>query len=377
MKVTVGGVVVSEQPFSLSEKWNEVVSQTEELIKSKNRETRRHKNVKKIIGMFSFISVLGFSSVARAEGIDTPVGHGGIFSLLANKVIFNLPTNQFSQGVRGYVGLGVEREDSLIWKMNDWLQGTLLNTQDFFGNPQILSVFNSIFYICMSFVTLILTKKGFDMVKARVLGTSTIGLSELIIRLLACVIITFFSLDIVSLGIELSNLTIKTLFNAIESNLIPFSAFENINTLGLVFWFIGYFLMFVILGVQYWIRQITVVMLGCLAPVANTSWVVDGGRMLGTLIREMVTLLTTPLVHGLILSIGSVLTFEVTTMTGNVFIDNMNSVLIGFSTMFLMIFTPAFLRKFITGSANPIKPFINIGKGVAGNSVKLAKLLKK
>lgn len=377
MKVTVGGVVVSEQPFSLTDKFQEVVKQTEELINSKNRETRRHKQVRRIVGLFGFISALGFSSVAKAEGINAPGGQAGILSLLANNVVFPNMKNHFDNGVRGYVGVGIQREDSLIWKLNHWIQEVLLNTQDLFNNSQVLSIFNTIFYICMSFVTIIVTKKGFDMVKAKVLGTTTIGMSELIIRLLASAIITFFSLDIMHLGIELSNLTIKTLFGAIESNLIPYEALEKTNSVGLLFWFIGYMLMFVILGVQYWIRQITIIMLGCLTPVANTSWIVDGGRMLGTLIRETITLLSTPLVHGLVLAIGSVLTFEVTTMTGNFFIDSMNSVLIGFSTMFLMIFTPAFLRKFISGSANPIKPFVNIGKGVAGNSVKLAKLLKK
>lgn len=45
--------------------------------------------------------------------------------------------------------------------------------------------------------------------------------------------------------------------------------------------------------------------------------------------------------------------------------------------MFLMVFPPAFLRKFISGSSNPIKPFVNIGKGITGNSIKLVNLLKK
>src|SRR5437764_3652199 len=206
----------------------------------------------------------------------------------------------------------------------------------------------------MSFVLIIIGKKGFDMVKANVLGSNTIGASQLIIRLLASVVMTFLSLDIMQLGIQGSNLVIKTLFKALESHLIPYEALEKTNSIGLVFWFIGFCFMTVILSVQYWVRQITIAILGVLTPVANLSWVVDGGAMLGTVIREFLTLITTPLIHGIVLAIGSVFLFEVTAhSTGNVWIDGFNSMMIGFSTMFLMICTPTFLRKFTTGSVNP------------------------
>jgi hypothetical protein len=370
MKIKINGVALAEQ--SLSTKFQEVVDQTNTMIAEKNRDIRRSKPMKKVLAFLGLITTLGITTVAKAEGPNLPIlSAPSIFGTLASKVTE-------SASIKDSIGLGaVARKDTVVWKMNDWLQNVLLNTQDFFDNPQILTVFNSIWYVCMSFVTIIIAKKGFDMIKAKMLGTSTLGAGELIIRLLACVVMTFLSLDIMQLGIELSNLTITTLFKAIEAHLIPYEALQNTNSLGLIFWFIGYMLMFVVLGIQYWIRQITIVLLGVLTPVANMSWVVDGGSMLGTLIREFVTLIATPLVHGLVLGLGSVIMFEVSSLTGNSFMDSMNSVLIGFSTMFLMVFTPSFLRKFTSGSMNPLKPFIGIGKGLTANTIKLARFLTK
>jgi hypothetical protein len=179
------------------------------------------------------------------------------------------------------------------------------------------------------------------------------------------------------LGIQGSNLVIKTLFKAIESYLIPYEVLERTNFLGLVFWLIGFCFMTVILAVQYWVRQVTVAILGVLTPVANTSWVVDGGAMLKTVIREFITLITTPVVHGVILVIGSVFMHEVTTMTGNAWLDGFNSIMIGFSTMFLMVVTPTFLRKFTTGTVNPFATAWNLGKGTYGNAIKMVNLIKK
>jgi hypothetical protein len=383
MKITVGGVVIQDHstPFSLSNKMNDVIEETNRLIESKNRDIRRSRPMKKILALLGFVTTIGVTSVASAEvinpidPIDNPVIKGsGFLGFITKRMFFK--DNDVSL-IDSIALDGVARQDTLVWKLNNFLEHTLLNTQDFFDNPEILSVFNAIWYICMSFVILIISKKGFDMVKARVLGTTTLGASELIIRLLASVVMTFLSLDIMQFAIEGSNLVMKTLFKAIETHLIPYDALEQTNSIGLLFWFIGFIVMFVILGIQYWIRQITVMVLGVITPIANTAWVVDGGAMLGTLIREFITLIATPLVHGIMLSLGSVAIFEVTTHTGNAFADGLNSILIGFATMFLMVVTPTFLRKFTTGSFNPVKWSVGLAKGTYGNAIKLASLIKK
>ncbi|HLI46960.1 MAG TPA: hypothetical protein VKU94_07190, partial [Geobacterales bacterium] len=268
------------------------------------------------------------------------------------------------------------RKNTMIWHLNDWFQKTLLNTQDYFSNPEIISVFHTIWTICMSFVGLIITKKGFDMVKARVLGSTTIGAEELIIRLLASVVMTFLSLDIMHLGIQGSNLLVKTLFKALESHLVPYEVLKDTGGINLVMWFIGYCFMFVIISLQYWVRQMTIVMLGVLTPVATLSWVVDGGAMLGILIREFITLLTTPIVHGIVLGLNSIFIRELIPKTGNTWLDAIDIVMVGFASMILMVVTPSFLRKFISGSFNPLKVVAGLGKGIAGNTGKFIKIVK-
>jgi hypothetical protein len=378
MNIKINGVSI-EKP--LETQFNEAVEKVYTEINSKNREVRRSKQMKKVLGFLSFIIPLGMTSVASAHEFtpDNPLMPNpsipNFFGQLAQKTLF-----ESSRGyIRDSIGLdgNVARKDSIIWHMNDWMQNTLLNTQDFFDNSEVIGMFRAIWTICMSFVMLIIGKKGFDMVKANVLGSTTIGASQLIIRLLASTVMTFLSLDIMSLGIQGSNLVIKTLFSALETHLIPYSVLEKTHSVGLLFWFIGFAFMTVILSVQYWVRQITIAILGILTPVANLSWVVDGGAMLGTVIREFITLITTPLIHAIVLSLGSVFLFEVTAhATGNVWIDGFNSMMVGFSTMFLMICTPTFLRKFTTGSINPFKTAWSLGKGTYGNALKLGKFLK-
>lgn len=384
MNIKINGVSV-EKP--LVTKFHEQVEILEKEINSKNRVVRRSKPMRKMLGFLGLILPLGIASVAHAQEFTTnnplmPNPTTGTLPIGENKGFFGMLANKMTEGGRNWiqdsVGVGeVARKDSVIWHMNDWLQNTLLHTEDFFDNPEIISVFRAIWTICMSFVLLIIGKKGFDMTKARVLGSSTIGASQLIIRLLASVVMTFLSLDIMSLGIHTSNLVIKTLFKALEVHLVPYDVLEKTNSIGLVFWFIGFCFMTVVISLQYWVRQITIAMLGVLTPVANLSWVVDGGSMLGTVIREFVTLIATPLIHAIVLAIGSVFLFEVTAhATGNEWIDGFNSMMIGFSTMFLMVCTPTFLRKFTTGSVNPLKTAMALSKGVAGNVVKLGKFLK-
>jgi hypothetical protein len=373
MKITVGGVAVG-QSFSLADKFDEVVKETNKMIDSKNRDIRRSKPIKSILAVLGVITTLGYSSVARAEGIN-PMEDKGFFLQLADKLV--LKDTDAGTFIKEKVKGSIMREDSVIWKMNDWFQHTLLHTQDFFDNPQILGFFNIIWYICMSCVTLIVGKKGFDMVKSKVLGGNSIGASELIIRLLACVVMTFLSLDIMQLGIHASNLAITTLFSAVKSALVPYEILEKTGGINVAFWFIGFMFMTIIISVQYWVRQITVTILGVLSPIATLSWVVDGGAMLGTLIREFITLLTTPIVHGVILTIGTIIIRELAPASGNLFMDGFNITMIGFSTMFLMIFTPTFLRKFITGTHNPAKWAVAFGRGVVGNTVKAVSFIKK
>lgn len=370
MKVTVGGVVV-EQPFSLADKFDEVVKQTNEMVESKNRQLRRSKPMKSMVAVLGLLTTLGYSSVAKAEGLDGVEAKGiqGVISHLADHFKEKFSPHHLSDKIM--------RKDSTMWQMNDWMKDTLLNTQDFFDSSEILQFFNIIWHICMSFVVLIVGKKGFDMVKARVLGTTTLGASELIIRLLACVVMTFLSLDIMQAGIHASNLVVKTLFKAVESNLVPYDVLSKTGGINVVFWFIGFAFMTVILSVQYWVRQITVTILGVLSPIATMSWVADGGAMLGTLIREFITLITTPIAHGVILTLGTVIIRELIPHTGHDWIDGFNIVMIGFSTMFLMVFTPTFLRKFITGSHNPVKWATSMSKGAVGTVTRVAKFVKK
>jgi hypothetical protein len=379
MKITVGGVALEEEK-PLVVKFQERLKEVETEIQGKNRAIRRSKAVKSVVAFLGFIAPLGVATMAHAQSIpladDPTIGltqDKGIFGFLASKMLSS--TDSY---VKNSVGLGsVARKDSTIWHMNDWLQHTLLNTQDFFDNAEVLGMFHTVWTICMSFVMIIISKKGFDMVKARVLGTSTLGATELIIRLLASTVMTFLSLDIMELGIKGSNLVIKTLFKALETNLVPYDILEKTGGINVVFWFIGFAFMTLVLSVQYWVRQITVAILGILTPVANLSWVVDGGAMLGTLIREFVLLISTPLIHGIILTIGTIFIREVVPVTGHPWIDGFNIVMIGFSTMFLMIATPSFLKKFVTGTANPLKVVGALGKGTVGTTAKLINIIRK
>jgi|SRR5579875_1033213 len=375
MEIKINGVPIVK-PLGIQ--FNEEVEKLNQLIDSNNRKLRRSKPFKKLAAFISLIIPLGTTSIAHAQSLsENPLEHitqeKGIIAQLANKFIPS-PTDY----VQNQVGLGegIDRKNTMIWHLNDWFQKTLLNTQDYFSNPEIISVFHTIWTICMSFVGLIITKKGFDMVKARVLGSTTIGAEELIIRLLASVVMTFLSLDIMHLGIQGSNLLVKTLFKALESHLVPYEVLKDTGGINLVMWFIGYCFMFVIISLQYWVRQMTIVMLGVLTPVATLSWVVDGGAMLGILIREFITLLTTPIVHGIVLGLNSIFIRELIPKTGNTWLDAIDIVMVGFASMILMVVTPSFLRKFISGSFNPLKVVAGLGKGIAGNTGKFIKIVK-
>jgi hypothetical protein len=375
MEIKINGVSI-EKPLPI--RFQEEVDKLNELVSSKSREVRRSKPFKSLTKFMAMVVPLGFTSVAHAQTLsDNPlenVAQGkGIITQLAEKAFPN-PAD-YVRGQFGF-GTGVDRKDTVIWHLNEWFEKTLLNTQDFFGNHEIIQLFHTIWTICMSFVGIIIAKKGFDMVKARVLGSSTIGASELIIRLLASVVMTFLSLDIMHLGIQGSNLVIKTLFSALESHLIPYEVLQDTGGINLVMWFIGFSFMFVVISLQYWVRQMTIVMLGVLTPVATLSWVVDGGAMLGTLIREFITLITTPLIHGVILGLNSIFIRELIPHVANPWLQAIDIIMIGFASMFLMIVSPSFLKKFISGTANPLKTVAGLSRGVLGNTAKLIKIVK-
>jgi hypothetical protein len=367
MIVKINGATIDKP---LLDRFNEVVEKVEKEIATKNRAVRRSKTMKGVMAFLGMIVPLGTASIAHATTLNPAPDTE---KMIIGGWLFDKLKNDLAVKAKG----GIFRGDSVAWHMNDWLQHALLHTEDFFDNAQVVGMFSTIWTICMSFVMIIISKKGFDMVKARVLGSSSLGATELIIRLLACVVMTFFSLDIMQLGIQGSNLVIKTLFKALESNLVPYDVLKNTGGINVVFWFIGFSFMTIVLSIQYWVRQITVTILGVLTPVATLSWVVDGGAMLGTLIREFVTLITTPLIHGIILTIGTIFIRELVPVTGHAWLDAFNTVMIGFSTMFLMIVTPSFLRKFTTGTANPFKTVGMLGKGTYGSAMKLVNLIKR
>jgi hypothetical protein len=228
----------------------------------------------------------------------------------------------------------------------------------------------------LSLVVLMISKKGFDMIKSRVVGGKSGGAVEFIVRLLASSLMSFLTLDIIGLGINLSNMTTAVLMKAMAGGSVHFSNMLTgmaDGTISALFWMVAFVVLFVILGVRYWMRQINLVILGCVAPVANMAWVTDGGAMLGTLIKEIVLSLTTPIVQALVLGIGTTILMEAGNATSMGFL---NSILIGLSTLVTMITVPDFLRKFATGSANPFKSAASLylqAKGVPGKLLKAFK----
>jgi hypothetical protein len=353
--IRMNGVVVYQRQDLLARLEQELQSTKERLEAESNRATRRSKNFKKILALIGFIGAIGVTCATKAYASNGALATASIQEPSLWKWVLDKMVGGVIPGMPD--GFSMNREDSFGWKFAHYMTSTLFNTRDFFSNSSVLHIFNVIWYITMSFSTLMIGKKGMDMVKARTLGSSTSGAPEFIIRLLASVLMSFFSLDIVSLGIHLSNISISVLMNNIAKGAMNFENFTVFSEsfLGSFFWFLGYTILFVVLGVRYWIRQINLIVLGCIAPIANMAWVTDGGSMLGTLIKEMIVSLTTPIAQAITLGIGTTILFEVNAHNGGDFVGFLNTVLIGISTMFMMIFTPEFLRKFVHGSANPLK----------------------
>lgn len=341
------------------------IEETIQIINDKPRELRRSRMMKKTIATLAFLGTLGTACMAHAQGIQSGWSHDGIATQMAKQYAKSKMQGSVTEG------------NTLIGHADEWMKTCLLHTSNFFDNPQITHIFNTVWGICLSTTVLIVAKKGYDMIRAKILGVSNVGGVELIMRLLASLVMTFISLDVVKWGIEGSNLIMDVFFKNLESNIIPYDQIHASVVGGTLFWMIGYMILFVVLSCQYWVRQITIVLAGCLLPVANMSWVTDRGRMLGTLTMELIVLLATPLTHGLILGItGEMVTGVDAISGGSVFLNGLNKLLIGLSSMFLMLVTPSLLRKFTSGTVNPVKWAWNVSMGIKGNAIKTLGMFK-
>jgi hypothetical protein len=341
--IRINGVKIYESE-TLTERINKEIELTKEKLNEMSREARRSPRFKQIIGFITFLGTLGIASVAKAESLNTEF-LGQTHQVLMPSII---------KLIFGDIDVNVSKQDSGMWQLNQYMADTLFKTHDFFDNPSVITIYNSIWHIVLSFLTLMISKKGFDMIRARIVGGQSQGATEFIIRLLASCLMSFLSLDIMSAGIHLSNITTSVFMNAMKDGFFHFTNALSLAEAGFgaIFWFLGFIVMFVILGIRYWIRQIHLLILGVLAPIANMAWVTDGGSMLGTLIKEFVINITTPIVQSIVLGLGTVVLMQVATV-GTV--GFFNSVFIGLSTMVVMITVPDFLRKFTTGSVNPLK----------------------
>jgi hypothetical protein len=335
------------------------IAETDKALKQSNRKTRRSSIFKKFSAMFSLTGALGISSVTQAYAMEPQLEHVsatnpmGLGSFIFEKLFESLKPN----------GIEVKRENTFMYQLTNYLTDSLFKTQDMFHNDAIVHVFSAIWKVVLSFSTLIFAKKGIDMIKSRTLGATTVGASDFIIRMLCSLVMSFFSLDIASAGVKLANLTVKGLMALIGSGNMKFDTFTQISDAytGSWFWTLAFIITFVIVGLRYWLRNLNLLVLGVMAPVANMAWVTDGGAMLGTLIREFVVSLTTPIVQALTLALGTTMLVEVNSkIDAGGFVGFINTMLIGLSTCFLIIFTPEFLRKFIHGEANPVKPILGL-----------------
>lgn len=335
-------------------------------VKKLNREKRRNKLVKCIIAISSGLSTLGMEVVARAEESgDTPPPFNPFAGSLAEKT-WNWFVNHTE----------VDKHSTFFWKLNEWASKTIFTTHDFFHVPDVQHIYWTVSHITLAFVGIIFAKKGFDMIKASMLGTSVIGIQQLITRMIASIVMTYLGMDVAGLAIKLSNALVHVLTGNLENGMIHLSNLYTVTgATGELLWTLAFILMFLILGIQFWVRQLSLVLLTMTAPVANLAWVTDGGTMLGTLIKELITNLTTPVVQGALLALGTIISTSVNQDTSGAF-GWLNGILINFSTVFLMVTVPTFLRKFTTGSFNPLMWAMSTAKNVKTLPFAVAKLLK-
>jgi hypothetical protein len=370
------------QAETLKEKLEGAIEEAKEGLNKMNRESRRHPNFKKVLVALSFLGTIGLTAVTQANAMGVPAT-APIAPTAPSEGLFNDPLHHPLLFALGFLSnkltgqeMNLAKEDSMIWKLNEFMSTTLFTTHNFFGDASIVGIFNIIWQIMLSLVMLMISKKGFDMIKSRVVGGQSGGATEFIVRLLASCLMSFLTLDIIGLGINLSNITTGVIMKAMAGGSVHFNSMLAglaDGTTASLFWLIAFIILFVILGVRYWMRQINLVILGCVAPVANMAWVTDGGAMLGTLIKEIVLSLTTPIVQTLVLGIGTTILMEAGNATSMGFL---NSILIGLSTLVTMVTVPDFLRKFATGSANPFKSAAQLylqAKGIPGKFLKAFK----
>jgi hypothetical protein len=371
--VKINGVAVGD---TLADRIVQEVELAKEQLNKASREVKRSKHFKKIIGLVTFLGVIGTSAVAKAETLDNNLAVAA-FNPESPTSFFTGPLGYVLEKLLSKIPATIEtpQENSAIWQLNNYMTNTLFQTQNFFTDPSIVGIFHTIWGIVLSFTTLMIGKKGYDMVKARVLGAQSQGATEFIIRLIASGLMSFLSLDLIGIGIQLSNLTTSLFMKKMTGGFMYFTNALQLAEAGFgsIFWMVGFVIMFVLLGVRYWSRQINLIVLGCMTPVANMSWVTDGGSMLGTLIKEVVLSLTTPIVQAAILGIGTTILMHVGTAGTVGFI---NSVLIGLSTMCLMFITPDFLRKFTTGSFNPFKAGMDMFLRMKAMPLQFLKMVK-
>jgi hypothetical protein len=311
-----------------------------------SREVRRNKVYKKIMVAVTALSTLCMSSVAKAESLHSSS------SIPAEAVVpylFNKAKDKLL-----YDGTApVEKHDTLLWQLNEYMSHSLFTNQDFFHNPAVVTAYHAIWGMSMSFLVLIIGKKGFDMINAHMVGAQTQNSGEFIARMLISGVLSYFALDFLSIGTNLSNLGTAKLMSLLSNGTQSFDGILGAAEAGIgaTIWLISFVIMFIIVFLGYWVRQFNFAILGILAPVANLAWVTDGGSMLKGLIKEVILILSTPIVQCLVLALSTIFTIQVGT-SGT--IGFLNSIFIGLSTMFVMLTTPTFLRKFITGSANPL-----------------------
>lgn len=377
MKVRVGGkVVYDDTKPTLIGKLDEVTKQVEETVDKMNRKSRRNKLIKKVVGLFGVISTLAYSAVAHAEEVapnitQTPIPEQGIPERIANVL-----ADRLIEHVTGSMPHAGETA-SIYWKLNEIASKSVLTTQDFFQNPSLVGMYTVVSFTAMSVTSLIMGKKCLDMIKAHTVGGSTMGVSELILRCFASVLLTYLTLPIMSYGVKLSNVVVQTMMANFGSGMIPMGV-HGVGSfattfIGEFFWIIGFFLLMALLMIQYWVRQINLIVLGIFSPFATTSWIVDGGAMIGTLVQETIVHLTTPLVQGGVMAIGTAIVTSIAASQG---VDPINAVFASIATMFVMLTVPSFLRKFVTGTINPFKWALNTAVGIKAMPARLLAVAK-
>jgi hypothetical protein len=368
--IRINGVVLGNKD-TIAEVYHEEIEIIKEKLGELNRETRRSGWYKNILCAIGIVGTFGLgSSVVKAEAFSSPDSTGSIFGGLGSYILDAVKDKMLNSPI------DTPKENSLIWQLNQYMSKTLFTTFDFFKDVNILGIYHIVWYVIMAFMVIIISKKGLDMIKARVIGATSQGATEFIIRLLVSCLLSFFSLDIISIGIHFSNLATSVIMGNMSKGTMHFA--NTLSTIldggiGSFFWLISFILLFCILAVRYWARQINLVVLGCLAPVANMAWVTDGGSMLSTLVKEVSLSLSTPIVQSIVLGIGTTI---LTQVGGSNDVGFFNSVFIGISTLAIMIITPDFLRKFTTGSANPFSWAFKTFLQIKGMPLSLIKAMK-